>query len=324
VRRARRDGWTKRTVVLTLVLAALVGTVALATDVGLLYLHWARLQRGVDSAALAGAGYLPADPGRARQTAIVYAEANGIRDSELAGAPVIAPDGSTITVTARIGGVRGVLRAVGLYAGSAAASATAEAPYAPSVVGDGNGSRGNPSRASQSACSAIGRCDLLPIALDYRTPFKQNQVVALGHQGSRADGWDLLGMDGAASNARAGVANGYPGPLRIGDQLPSAPDGVADDAIRGLRVRVAAGQRRFPKATYLSHDPIDPRAVIVPMVEWDNTTHQARVKAFAALWVDGVEGATVEAHFIDQVAHDSPPDPSAPFRGARGRPILVR
>ncbi len=321
MKNTRRRGLRRRTIALAIVMSAIVGTAALATDVGLLYLRWARLQSGVDSAALAGAGYLPEDPGRARQAALVYAQANGIREAELAGAPVIASDGSTITVTARLAGMRGLVRAVGLYSGSATASATAEAPYAAGVVGGGNGTRGNPSRALHGSCSTIGQCDLLPIGLDYRTPYARNRIVTLK---AGADGWSLLGLDGAAHDGSSGVADGYPGPLAIGEEVSAGADGAVDAAAQGLRARIAAGRAKFPAASFSSHDPVDPRAVIAPMVDWDSATHQGKVRAFAALWVDAVSGDTIEAHFIDQVAYDSPPDPNAPFRGARGRPILVR
>lgn len=320
----RRSGLSKRAIALAIVMSAMVGTVALATEVGLFYLHWARLQSGVDSAALAGAGYLPVDPARATEAATLYARANGIVQADLVGTPAVAPDGSTITVTARLSGMRAWLHAVGLYTGATVASATAEAPYAPSVVGGGNGSHGNPSRAYQEPCSGVGRCDLLPIGLDYRTPYARNQLVTLVRRLPGPGGWSVLGLDGAGRDARTGVANGYSGPLAIGQQLPAAVDGAADAAVQGLDARVAAGRAKFPTASFSSHDPVDPRAVIVPMVDWDSATHQARVKAFAALWVDSVDGGRIEAHFIDQIAYDSPPDPNAPFRGARGRPILIR
>jgi hypothetical protein len=303
----------------------MVGTVALATDVGLLYFHWVRLQQGVDSAALAGAGYLPVDPNRAKQTAVFYAEANGIQEAELAGPPTIAPDASTITVTAKLRTSHGFLRAVGLYTGGAVASATAQAPFAPSTIGGGNGTSGNPLRTRRSSCALIGQCDLLPIGLDYRTPYVKNEVVTLNHQQPGPDNWSLLGLDGAqARDERAGVANGYPGPLSIGQQVPAEADDPTDAVAQGLSARITTGRSKFPNGTFSNHDPIDPRAIIVPMVDWEGGTNQARVRAFAALWVDSINGGAIQAHFIDQVAYDSPPDPNAPFRGARGRPILIR
>lgn len=51
---------------------------------------------------------------------------------------------------------------------------------------------------------------------------------------------------------------------------------------------------------------------------------QVQIMAFAALWIDSISGGTIQAHFIDQEAFDRTGDPGAPFRGARGRPFLIK
>jgi Flp pilus assembly protein TadG len=45
-------------IVMTLVIATLLGVMALGTDVGVMYYQWGQLQKGADAAALAGANYL--------------------------------------------------------------------------------------------------------------------------------------------------------------------------------------------------------------------------------------------------------------------------
>jgi hypothetical protein len=318
----RRSGVSKRTLTVVLMLSAVVGTLALATDLGLLYYNSVKLEGGLDTAALAGAGYLPVDPGRATQTAIFYAEANGIQRADLAGAPVVARDGSTIIVAARLGSSHAFLRVIGLYTGTGVESATARASYAPGTVGGGNGTLGNPRRSDPALCASIGQCDLLPIGLDYRTPYAKDKDVTLEYRRTGAGDCAALQLDGIkGADQGADIADGYPGPLSINQLVSLAPDTTTEAIAQGLSARIAAGRSKFPRATFSHHDPIDPRAVIVPMVDWDSSAGKdhARVKAFAALWVD-----SVNAHFIDQVAYNSPPDPNAPFRGARGRPILIR
>lgn len=321
----RRSAISRRALTLVLIVSAMMGTLALAVNLGLLYCHSVKLQEGVDTAALAGAGYLPVDPSHARQTAIFYAEANGIRPADLVGAPTIAPDASTITVIARVSSPHAVLRLIGLYTGSAIVSATARAPYAPGIVGGGNGTRGNPRLARPVSCGAVGGCDLLPVGLDYRMPYARYKVVTLSYE--HAGNCAALRLDGTGtSDESADIADGYPGALKINQQVSAAPGAGGEAIAEGLSARIAAGRSKFPAATFSNHDPVDPRAVIVPMVEWERSPggEQAQVKAFAALWVDSVSGGTIEAHFIDQVAYNSPPDPNAPFRGARGRPVLIR
>ena len=45
-------------VVMTLVIATLVGVMSLCADVGIMYYNWVQLQKGADAAAMAGASYL--------------------------------------------------------------------------------------------------------------------------------------------------------------------------------------------------------------------------------------------------------------------------
>ena len=49
-------------VMFTLVLPALLASIGLAADLGILYLNWTVLQKAADTAALAGATYLAPSP----------------------------------------------------------------------------------------------------------------------------------------------------------------------------------------------------------------------------------------------------------------------
>jgi hypothetical protein len=61
------------------------------------YSNWIRLKNAADSAATAGALYLPANPAKALKTAHEYASLNGVRPNEIVSA-TIALDASTITI----------------------------------------------------------------------------------------------------------------------------------------------------------------------------------------------------------------------------------
>ena len=54
----RKCGEGQIAVLMTLVIATLVGVMALGADVGVMYYQWNQLQKGADAAALAGANYL--------------------------------------------------------------------------------------------------------------------------------------------------------------------------------------------------------------------------------------------------------------------------
>jgi Flp pilus assembly protein TadG len=67
-------------------MTVLLGAMGLGADMAVLYYNWVILQKGVDAAALAGAGYLQSDSQAAPQAisvAVAYAQSNGIKNSEL-------------------------------------------------------------------------------------------------------------------------------------------------------------------------------------------------------------------------------------------------
>ena len=69
-------------IIVALLIICLAGMVAMAVDVGSLYQERRHVQTTADSAALAGAQDLPENPGGAIQTAIIYADLNGIAITE--------------------------------------------------------------------------------------------------------------------------------------------------------------------------------------------------------------------------------------------------
>src|SRR6516225_815849 len=73
----RRLSRGQAVVILAAVLPGLVGSLALGTDVSILYYNWSLLRKGIDAATLAGAAYLPNNPTSATSTANSYATQNG-------------------------------------------------------------------------------------------------------------------------------------------------------------------------------------------------------------------------------------------------------
>jgi len=110
-------------VILTLVVPALIAAIAFGTDVTVLYMNWTRLQVGTDTAVMAGAAYLPGNPGAAIRTANDYARICGIAANEIV-ATEIGPDHTTISmrVTRK---VTLVTRFLGVGQGKVAADSTA-------------------------------------------------------------------------------------------------------------------------------------------------------------------------------------------------------
>ncbi|HUP01720.1 MAG TPA: pilus assembly protein TadG-related protein [Gemmatimonadota bacterium] len=126
-------------VLVSLAIAGLLGIVALAVDIGMLFTARGEAQRAADAAALAGAGSLIVEPGnedRARTVAIRYGNLNTVRDETAGVQPedvVVDLDADQVTVTVYRTEERGSAVATwfanvfGVAAVDVAARATAEA-----------------------------------------------------------------------------------------------------------------------------------------------------------------------------------------------------
>jgi hypothetical protein len=172
---------------------------------------------------------------------------------------------------------------------------------------------------------------VIPIGLDFSTPYTFNQSVTLNQQGSAGQygpgNWGSLALGGTGgSNERTNIANGYGGPLAINQWVDTEPGFKAGPVGKGFADRISNGQSNFPSGTFDAHSPNDPRVIILPMVNWNNQNgrSQVQIMAFAALWVVSESGGTIQAYFIDTASFNSTGDPNAPFRGARGRAQLIK
>jgi Flp pilus assembly protein TadG len=307
--------------------AALVGVlaaIALCTDVSVMYANWQSMQKAVDSAALAGANDLPNDPVGATSTAQIYAESNGLKPSEVTVQP-IAAGATTITVIASRSVPYYFGRVVGLSNQLIQVTATASEPAPIHTVGGGN-TTGSPTGPNAYGTST-GQYPLIPIGLEYTTVYNYNQPVTL-NQGSVGPGdWGSLALGGVGgANLRSNVADGYSGPVSVGDWITTEPGKKVGPIDQGFSDRMSQGQSQYPDASFSSHTLDDPRAVVVPLVDW--STAQGRgsvlVKGFAMLWIDSVNGGQIQAHFIQQVVPDSLPDSQATDYGAHGVPVLIK
>ena len=110
-------------IILTLAIPAFIAAVAFGTDIAVLYMNWTQLQKSADSAVMAGAIYLPSEPGVAITAARRYARICGIRNDEIV-ATRIGAGGTTISITVTRK-VNLVTRFLGLGQGNVAANSTA-------------------------------------------------------------------------------------------------------------------------------------------------------------------------------------------------------
>jgi len=127
------NSWFKRSrfsrgqaaVILAVALPALLGSVAMGTDVAVLYYNWSILRKAVDAAVLAGAADLPNNPSGAATSARSFATQNGVRASDTVSVSVSGNDKSiTMTATRTVPYYFG--RVLGLKTTPVSATATAQ------------------------------------------------------------------------------------------------------------------------------------------------------------------------------------------------------
>jgi Flp pilus assembly protein TadG len=282
-------------VMMALIVAVLIGALALGTDVAVLYYNWHLLQNAADHAALAGASYLPDYPSLAMSNATGYAERNGISSSEITSISISSDDKSlTVELSREVPYRFGVL--LGLFSGRVSAHATAAVQPINSVRG------------------------VTPVSIDYRTSYTSGQLVTL-MQGMVGPGnWEPLALGGTgSSNLLDNIEYGYQGQVSVGDLVQTEP-GIASGPIStAFQYLLDEGMSVDPDGTFANHSVKDPRVLIVPMVDLSavNGSSQVPVKGFAALWLVGfANNNQVQTYFIDQVAPDSTPDATSENFGA--------
>ena len=309
-------------VVYTLAIVALLGGLAFGTDLTVMYSNWAALQKAVDTAALAGANYLPEQPNTAQTTAVSYAKLNGLTSSEV-GTPTISNGNQEITVSATRTVRYYFARVLGMSSQVINVTASAEVPGT-SCIGCG---------LSSTFGTTTGQYGLVPIGLQASTSYSYNTAVQLAYNGNSQNGqwgpgnWGYLQLGSPGGmTLRQNIADGYSGPLQVDNWVNSQTGLQIGTGGTGLQDRINAGLSSDPTGTFSNHTLTDPRVMFVPMVDWNspNGTSGVEIVGFAALWLDSVNGPTIDAHFISQVAPESLPNTSSPYAGTRGAPILIK
>ncbi len=326
-----------QTVVLyALAMTALLGAVAMSTDVAVMYFNWASMQRAVDSAVLAGASSLPEDTSAATSKATSYATSNGLAASEVAAPTFNDPTDDTITVSASRSVPYYFGRVLGLTNQLVQVTASAQVPGPIGCVncaslGPTNQPPPNTTTPITPAipCAALGQCQLIPIGLDKSVLYQGRGTSVVLQAGRLSPGnWDFLALGGPGGNTlRSNIADGYQGPIAAGQYVSTKPGQNVGPANQGFADRINGA----PPGTWQSHAQSDPRVVLLPVVDWTlagNGRSSIQVLGFAHMFLASDIGhGQFQAYYIDDVAPDSlvaATPPPAGFRGARGAPILIK
>ncbi len=288
-------------VILALALPALIGAVALGTDVAIFYFNWVELQKAADSAVLAGATFLPATPSVAVSTAQNYAEINGIQNSEIVYVQV-ASDDLSIAMKLQRTVPYYFARVLGLTSGIVAVSAVA---------------------GIEASNSANG---LVPIGLQYGTsltPYEQITLKLAPAQGSVGPGnWEPLAMgytpssDPGGSAYKTNIEYGYQSVININDMIYTEPGNLVGPTQQGIDYRLSEASST---GTVTDHPLNDPQVITIPIVNFNdpNGSSQVQVMGFAEFWIVSVNGqGNITGEFIDQVTAGGTPSSTAPIDGS--------
>jgi Flp pilus assembly protein TadG len=276
-------------VILTILIPVMLGVVAMAVDISTFDWTWSRMQSAADAAVLAGASNLPTSPSRAMATATSYATTNGMVAAEIT-TPTVAVDNLSISITLTRSVPYYFGRVLGLTASSVVVTSTAALLTTGSVTG------------------------AMPIGLSSQTTYSYGQAITLQPGGGTANSWGslALGCTGASCYSN-NLANGYPGTVNVGDTVLNDPGNHVGPTNTGISARVSAGQTVDPGGTWSDHTVTDPRAVIVPVVDWTGCSGSCTgpVLGFASIWISGASGGAINIVFIGSAASGTTPSKTA-------------
>ena len=273
-----------------------MGSMALSTDISILYYNWSMLRKEVDAAVLAGAAYLPNNPTSAASTAKSYATQNGAQASDSVSVSVSA-DNKSITM-----------------------KATRSVPY---FFGKVLGLKTTPVSVSATATiEPVGAArNLIALGFDPPTTPTQYQMYTFKNAQVGPGNWGPLALGGSGgSNYRTNLQNGYQGTVNIGDWVSTETGQITGPTSQAISARMSAGVATDPSIaagqtinSSTSYSLNDARVVEVPIVNWGNINGKSTVQVlgFAMMWLVSTDGKNVLAEFIQQVAADNTPNPNA-------------
>jgi Putative Flp pilus-assembly TadE/G-like len=341
-------------VVMTLALTALLGALALGTDVAVIYLNWMELRKAADSAALAGAEYLGpfaatlpmsascswgGGGNPAYDVACSYAESNGVAPSEilsigpaamLPSNETVPPGAQTLQVSLRRSTIPMFFAKLVMPSSSnfaAAVDATAIGPAPIQTMTQGMFPAGLSVTPSPS--------------VDYPQPVS----LTSGSSGNLA--WlDLsacspVGSQPAAhprdhgANLAQDIANGSTCSYSIGNTIRVVSNtnfnNHSADIDNAMQARIA--NPNLPPPSLMQLNTADPQVAVVPLVQMGTTTgpsgktHQnATIVGFATLWLmnysDTGSSQTIGGDFMQYTDRYGVGGALADY-GAYSRPFLI-
>lgn len=331
-------------VLMGLAIAALLGVVALCSDIGVLYYDSIQLQKAADAAALAGAGYFgPNNPpapscdwgsSNAQNAACDYVLNNGIARSYIAhinspaiGVAGVPPGANSVQVQLKRTDIPVFFgRLIGLTNLIATGYSTAIGPMPISTLTRG----------------------LFPVGVQYPAAMTYNSTITLSEQSSGQFGpgnWGWLNLaqcspagsappprynGGGLTNLVQNVTYGSTCAYSVGDTITPETGAQANSspATNALQTRIGSGGAPPTDPNELTIS--DPQLVMVPLVDWNHNNGKSTtvpIMGFAAFWLTALsgQGASIKltGQFVKVVDNFGIGSSSTDY-GAYTAPILVQ
>lgn len=317
---------------------ALVGALALGTDVAVMYVNWQHSQKTVDAAALAGSNYLNggitySDPKTgtayttstgcsgetsgstpqavATQVACTYAVNNGLAAS----AVTITPTASTVQVSATESTFPYFFaKALGLTTYTVSSTATANSPGPANSVTSGMFPAGI---QCTSPCTGLG--NLVP---GQSISFGVKHVLNLS-----PSNYQWVGAGKSAQTLADGIQNGVDGTFSVGDAVvvsSGAKTGPVDSAISARLASCPSIADPCAGGNPSNIPAGDPCLVVVPAVDYSQSP--VTIEGFAEVYLENTSTRTqLNGCFIQAVAGNTISSSSggAPNLGPTAPPVLI-
>lgn len=265
--------------------AVLMGMMGLTVDVGLAYTTKAKLNAVVDAAALAGAQELPGNPVRAREIAISYAVANGVKAEQVSAE--VSIDNHRLIVKAE----NDIRFFFGSFLNHEEEKITARAE---ALVGSITGIAG---------VSPIGVEDQ-PLQFGVKYTLKHGSGEGGSPLGSGNYGALALGGRGA-STYRENLIYGYQNMLRVGQVISTEPGNMSGPTRVGINTRIA--NCTDLNCSFHSFSRSCAHIIYVPIYQLTVDKNSVIIRGFAAFYVEKVAGqgqnAEIRGYFVRTVAN---------------------
>ena len=334
-----RRGRSQVLAIMVIALPVMLGTMALATDVGNYFLNYVKLQTAADASVLSGAKYLPDQPCTAISTANLFATClNGLDASEVVSTTTSydstkcpAPASTPVPVAcAARPAPPGCTMPASPPSAQPGCNLTIQAQrtvpfYFGRVIGVDHGTLNVSSTATVPESESTGSVNngLVPIGVQNTTAYSHGARTVLLFQPTPpgtipANYWSALLLGGQPFTSV--FPTGYNAKVSLNDALAPDRSATTGPVNAAIQSRINLGNSVDPSGSPLpppNYTANDSRIVTIALVDWGAPKGCCKVQGFAEFWVDSVSGGNITGYWIASAVNGWPDlTGTAPLDGA--------